>query len=62
MDTPIYEFLPRETFEVLSKLPLNPRRMGTAQEFAHLVGAIVENPYLNGEVIRLDAGVRLPPK
>ena len=62
METPIYDFLPRETFEVLSKLPLNPKRMGTPAEFAHLVGAIVENPYLNGEVIRLDAGVRLPPK
>lgn len=62
METPIYEFLPKETFEFLSKLPLNPRRMGTPAEFAHLVGAIVENPYLNGEVIRLDAGVRLPPK
>jgi len=36
--------------------------VGTADEFAHLVQTIAENSYLNGEVIRLDAATRLPPK
>jgi NAD(P)-dependent dehydrogenase (short-subunit alcohol dehydrogenase family) len=39
-----------------------PRRMGRPEEFALLVDAIVRNPYLNGENIRLDAAQRFPPK
>ncbi|CAK7224222.1 hypothetical protein SEUCBS140593_005500 [Sporothrix eucalyptigena] len=39
-----------------------PRRMGSAGEFARLVKEIVENPMLNGEVIRLDGGIRLPSR
>lgn len=39
-----------------------PRRMGRADEYAALVQTIVENDYLNGEVIRLDAGLRFQPK
>ena len=38
-----------------------PDRMGRPEEFALLVEAIVRNPYLNGEVIRLDGGLRLAP-
>jgi len=37
-------------------------RLGRPEEFAHLVQAVIENTYMNGEVIRLDAAVRLPPK
>jgi len=36
-----------------------PKRLGTPADFAHLVQSIVENPMLNGEVIRLDAATRL---
>jgi 3-hydroxyacyl-CoA dehydrogenase / 3-hydroxy-2-methylbutyryl-CoA dehydrogenase len=39
-----------------------PQRMGRPHEFALLVEAIIRNPYLNGENIRLDAAQRLPPK
>jgi 3-hydroxyacyl-CoA dehydrogenase/3-hydroxy-2-methylbutyryl-CoA dehydrogenase len=39
-----------------------PRRLGDPDEFGSLVESIVRNPYLNGENIRLDAGLRLPPK
>jgi NAD(P)-dependent dehydrogenase (short-subunit alcohol dehydrogenase family) len=39
-----------------------PARMGRAPEYAHLVQSIVENDYLNGEVIRLDAALRFSPK
>ena len=39
-----------------------PSRMGKPDEFAQLVQSIVENPLLNGEVIRIDSAVRLAPK
>ena len=39
-----------------------PKRMGNASEYALLVRQIVENPYLNGETIRLDAGMRMQPR
>ncbi|MFJ9710392.1 SDR family oxidoreductase [Streptomyces sp. NPDC101234] len=40
----------------------HPRRMGHPEEFAALVQHLCENPYLNGEVIRLDGALRFPPK
>ena len=39
-----------------------PQRLGTADEFAKLALAIVENDYLNGETIRLDGAIRMAPK
>lgn len=39
-----------------------PPRFGRPDEFAGLVRHIVENPMLNGEVIRLDGAVRMPPR
>ena len=39
-----------------------PKRMGRPEEFALLVESIATNPYLNGEVIRLDGALRFPPK
>jgi NAD(P)-dependent dehydrogenase (short-subunit alcohol dehydrogenase family) len=39
-----------------------PKRLGAPDEFAMLVEQIVDNPMLNGEVIRLDAAVRFPPR
>ena len=39
-----------------------PKRMGLPAEFAALVAHMVENAYLNGEVIRLDAGTRAAPR
>ena len=39
-----------------------PKRMGRPDEYARLVQAICENPYLNGEVIRIDAAIRFGPK
>ena len=39
-----------------------PKRLGDAPEYALLAKQIVENPYLNGETIRLDAGIRMQPK
>jgi len=39
-----------------------PARMGRPEEFAQLVGHIIENDYLNGEVIRLDGAIRMAPR
>ena len=35
-----------------------PKRMGQPDEYARMAMAIIENPYFNGEIIRLDAGIR----
>ena len=45
--------------QIMAAVPF-PKRMGRPEEFAELVKHICENEMLNGEVIRLDAGVRLP--
>ena len=39
-----------------------PKRLGAPAEYGALVAAIVENGYLNGETIRLDGALRMPPK
>jgi 3-hydroxyacyl-CoA dehydrogenase/3-hydroxy-2-methylbutyryl-CoA dehydrogenase len=62
MDTPLLAGAPQELKDSLAGLHVFPRRLGTPEDFAHLVQAIVENPMLNGEVIRLDAGARMPPR
>jgi NAD(P)-dependent dehydrogenase (short-subunit alcohol dehydrogenase family) len=62
MDTPLLHGLPTRAVEALeSQIPFPPR-LGRASEYAALVGHIFENPYLNGEVIRLDGAVRMPPR
>jgi NAD(P)-dependent dehydrogenase (short-subunit alcohol dehydrogenase family) len=62
MDTPLLAGAPQELRDSLAKLHVFPQRLGTPDDFAHLVTSIVENPMLNGEVIRLDAAARMPPK
>lgn len=62
MDTPLLSGAPDALKESLSHIQVFPHRLGTPADFAHLVQAIVENPMLNGEVIRLDAAARMPPK
>ncbi len=62
IQTPIYDYASEDLMNALGKGPVFPQRFGTPAEFAHLVEAIAENTYLNGEVIRLDGGIRMPPK
>lgn len=62
MDTPLLAGAPQELRDSLAKLHVFPQRLGTPEDFAHLVTAIVENEMLNGEVIRLDAATRMPPR
>src|SRR6202167_4925947 len=64
IDTPIYGSGP-ESDEFKAKLAapvVFPKRMGTSAEFAHLVRALIENDYMNSEVIRFDGGIRFQPK
>jgi NAD(P)-dependent dehydrogenase (short-subunit alcohol dehydrogenase family) len=64
IDTPIYGNSPgSDEFKAKLIAPVVfPRRMGTAAEFAHLVRALIENDYMNAEVIRFDGGIRFQPK
>jgi NAD(P)-dependent dehydrogenase (short-subunit alcohol dehydrogenase family) len=62
MDTPLLGLLPEENRLALGAGVLFPRRLGSPAEFAELVAAIAANSYLNGETIRLDGGLRMPPK
>lgn len=60
--TPLVAGAPEELKAKLVSTLEFPKRMGSAAEFAGLAAHIVENAYLNGEVIRLDAGTRAPPR
>jgi NAD(P)-dependent dehydrogenase (short-subunit alcohol dehydrogenase family) len=64
IDTPIYGQGPAsDEFKARLAAPVVfPKRMGTAAEFAHLVRALIENDYMNSEVIRFDGGIRFQPK
>jgi NAD(P)-dependent dehydrogenase (short-subunit alcohol dehydrogenase family) len=64
IDTPIYGTGPAaEEFRAKMVAPIVfPKRMGTAAEFAHLVRALIDNDYMNAEVVRFDAGIRFQPK
>jgi len=61
-DTPLLAALPQETKDVLGKQVPIPSRLGRPAEFAALALHIAENEMLNGEVIRLDGALRMPPR
>jgi 3-hydroxyacyl-CoA dehydrogenase / 3-hydroxy-2-methylbutyryl-CoA dehydrogenase len=61
-DTPLLAALPEEQREALGAGIPFPSRLGTPQEYADLVAAIAANPMLNGETIRLDGALRMPPR
>ena len=61
-ETPMLLGMPADVQLALGKTVPFPPRMGRPAEFAALVAHIVQNPYLNGEVIRLDGAIRMAPK
>jgi NAD(P)-dependent dehydrogenase (short-subunit alcohol dehydrogenase family) len=61
-DTPLLAALPEEARQALGAGVPHPARLGTPAEYAQLARQIVENPMLNGETIRLDGALRMPPK
>lgn len=60
--TPLLSIIPAEAQDALGAQVPHPARLGHPDEFAQLVSSIIENPMLNGEVIRLDGALRLPPR
>jgi NAD(P)-dependent dehydrogenase (short-subunit alcohol dehydrogenase family) len=64
IDTPIYgEGREAEEFKTkLGQSVVFPKRLGFPHEFASLALELITNNYLNGEVVRLDGGIRLPPR
>jgi len=61
-DTPMLALLPDDARQALAKDVPFPKRLGRPAEFAALVCQIVENTMLNGETIRIDGAIRMPPK
>lgn len=61
-DTPLLGSLPEQVRQVLGQQVPFPSRLGQPGEYAALVRHIIENEMLNGEVIRLDGALRMPPK
>jgi NAD(P)-dependent dehydrogenase (short-subunit alcohol dehydrogenase family) len=66
--TPIYKSIAgqeRDADEFLARLAapvVFPKRLGRADEFGHLVRSLIENDYMNAEVVRFDGGIRFQPK
>ena len=60
--TPMMRTLPEEIQKSLGESIPFPRRLGGAEEYASLVAHMVENRFLNGEIVRLDGALRLPPR
>ena len=61
-DTPLLAGLPQEARDALGAQVPHPTRLGRPDEYAELAAHIVANPMLNGEVIRLDGALRMPPR
>jgi 3-hydroxyacyl-CoA dehydrogenase / 3-hydroxy-2-methylbutyryl-CoA dehydrogenase len=61
-DTPLLAALPEEARTALGAGIPFPSRLGRPEEYARMVLEIVANPMLNGETIRLDGALRMPPK
>jgi NAD(P)-dependent dehydrogenase (short-subunit alcohol dehydrogenase family) len=61
-DTPMLGSLPEEKRAALATDVVFPKRLGDPAEYGAMVAAIVETGYLNGETIRLDGALRMPPK
>ncbi|MGJ9457826.1 3-hydroxyacyl-CoA dehydrogenase [Oceanobacillus sp. CF4.6] len=60
--TPLFATLPDKVINALEEMTPFPPRLGEPSEYGLLVKSIIENPMLNGEVIRLDGAIRMQPK
>jgi NAD(P)-dependent dehydrogenase (short-subunit alcohol dehydrogenase family) len=66
--TPIYQGIAKDPAEAeafmnrLAEPVVFPRRLGRPEEFGHLARALIENDYMNAEVVRFDGGIRFQPK
>lgn len=62
IDTPMLAGLNDDIRHELEQSVLCPKRLGQPSEFAGAVQFLINNGYMNGEVIRMDGGIRMPPK
>lgn len=62
MDTPLLGSLPENVRDALGQSVLHPKRLGRPEEFAEMAHTLVTNSYMNAESLRLDGGIRMPPK
>lgn len=60
-DTPLLAELPEKARQQLALSIPFPQRLGRPDEYAHMIQCVLENPMLNGEVIRLDGAIRMQP-
>merc|ERR1712072_1419969 len=58
MDTPLMQAAAPKVKEGLLASVAGPKRFGKSEEFAHLVCSLIDNGYMNGEVVRFDGGIR----
>jgi len=61
-DTPMLARLRQDIRESLAAAVPHPKRLGDPDDYAHLAVSLLENPYVNGETIRLDGAIRMPPR
>jgi NAD(P)-dependent dehydrogenase (short-subunit alcohol dehydrogenase family) len=61
-DTPMLARLRDDLREALANAVPHPKRLGVPSDYAHLALTLLENSYLNGETIRLDGAIRMPPR
>jgi NAD(P)-dependent dehydrogenase (short-subunit alcohol dehydrogenase family) len=61
-DTPMLARLRQDIRDGLAAAVPHPRRLGDPDDYAHLAVSLLENPYVNGETIRLDGAIRMPPR
>jgi NAD(P)-dependent dehydrogenase (short-subunit alcohol dehydrogenase family) len=61
-ETPMLGRLREDIRASLAAAVPHPSRLGEARDYGHLAASILENPYLNGETIRLDGAIRMPPR
>jgi NAD(P)-dependent dehydrogenase (short-subunit alcohol dehydrogenase family) len=61
-DTPMLARLRGDIREALERSVPNPSRLGAPDDYARMAISLLENPYVNGETIRLDGAIRMPPR
>jgi NAD(P)-dependent dehydrogenase (short-subunit alcohol dehydrogenase family) len=61
-DTPLFATLSDEVREALGNSVPNPRRLGDPAEYAQMAVALLTNPMVNGETVRLDGAIRMAPR
>ena len=62
IDTPMLAGLPEAAKESLGTQVLNPKRLGTPEEYAELAHFLLIHAYMNGETVRMDGGIRMGPR